>query len=426
MTTAVVEQNKQVVRDWIDRVFNGKCMSAITQLKVSSYLDWTPLPGQSVDLPISGIKQTVPVFMRSMPDFRFFADDLFGEDDMVVCIGHWQGTHTGEAFLGIPPSGARVGGSRIDMFRVTGDKMVEHWGCGNELRFLGMVGLLERNGPGEAPTGRTPEAVACEYVQRVIGQRDLATVGNLVDVHGLDHGGGCIAMYCVLTGFPDYAVQIREARADGDKVTVVSDYTATHEGEFMGVAPTGRQVSGRRSDVFRISVDGRVVESWQDWGTSRLFAQIGGNDPMPQTAGGGTTTLAGNKAVAHGFLEEVINHRNLGALDCYLHRSARGHLCGMVATYAILSAFRDLRLSVELMIGDGDLISVLANFTGSQREPVLGVTRPNQGVSSRVAFCFRIADSKIAESWCEFEPWGLLPQVGINPLMHAPSPSFAE
>ena len=136
------EHNKTVVRRWIDEVFNGKQLESIERLKVRSYLDWTPLPGQRMDLPVSGIKQTIPSFVRSLPDFQFTGETIFGEDDLVVCLGNWKGTHTGDDFRGLTAAGKRVGGSRIDMFRVVGDKMVEHWGCGNELGFLQFVRAL--------------------------------------------------------------------------------------------------------------------------------------------------------------------------------------------------------------------------------------------------------------------------------------------
>jgi steroid delta-isomerase-like uncharacterized protein len=59
--------------------------------------------------------------------------------------------------------------------------------------------------------------------------------------------------------FPDVSVQIDEIVADGDRVAVATTFTGTHEGELMGVAPTGRRVSVTGIDIVRVK-DGRIVE----------------------------------------------------------------------------------------------------------------------------------------------------------------------
>jgi predicted ester cyclase len=273
MSLVEVEKKKTVVRQWIEQVFNAKQMESIDKLKVASYLDWTPLPGQRMDLPVSGIKQTVPTFMRSLPDFEFTEDSLFAESDLVVCVGHWSASHTGQPFLGLPAHGKTVGGSRIDMFRVVGDKMVEHWGCGNELRFLQLVGALPEWPPeGTAPPS-DPRDVARQYVEQVIGRRNIAAVNSLVHIHAVDHTNHSLNMMFVLSGFPDYRVDVEEVLAEDDTVTVVSRYTGTHQGAFMGVGATGKTATGRRTDLFCVR-DGRIVESWHDWSLSSLSTQI--------------------------------------------------------------------------------------------------------------------------------------------------------
>jgi steroid delta-isomerase-like uncharacterized protein len=59
--------------------------------------------------------------------------------------------------------------------------------------------------------------------------------------------------------FPDVTVEIDELVADGDRVAVATTFTGTHQGELMGMAPTGRRVSVTGIDIVRVS-DGRIVE----------------------------------------------------------------------------------------------------------------------------------------------------------------------
>ncbi len=59
--------------------------------------------------------------------------------------------------------------------------------------------------------------------------------------------------------FPDIHVQIEYQIADGDRVASKWAMTGTHQGKFMGKAPTGRKVSLSAVSIDRIA-NGKVVE----------------------------------------------------------------------------------------------------------------------------------------------------------------------
>ena len=59
--------------------------------------------------------------------------------------------------------------------------------------------------------------------------------------------------------FPDASVAIDELVEEGDRVAVATTFTGTHEGELMGMAPTGRRVSVTGIDIVRVA-GGRIVE----------------------------------------------------------------------------------------------------------------------------------------------------------------------
>jgi steroid delta-isomerase-like uncharacterized protein len=59
--------------------------------------------------------------------------------------------------------------------------------------------------------------------------------------------------------FPDVSVVIDELVADGDRVAVATTFTGTHQGELMGMAPTGKRVSVTGIDIVRVA-GGRIVE----------------------------------------------------------------------------------------------------------------------------------------------------------------------
>jgi predicted ester cyclase len=50
-------------------------------------------------------------------------DDVIQADDTLVIRGSFEATHSGE-FLGVPPTGRRVAYDFVDMYRVTGGRIV--------------------------------------------------------------------------------------------------------------------------------------------------------------------------------------------------------------------------------------------------------------------------------------------------------------
>jgi predicted ester cyclase len=58
--------------------------------------------------------------------------------------------------------------------------------------------------------------------------------------------------------FPDYHVTINDMVVEGDKVAVYWTGRGTHQGEWQGIAPTGRQISVDGVDIEYLS-DGKIV-----------------------------------------------------------------------------------------------------------------------------------------------------------------------
>ena len=74
--------------------------------------------------------------------------------------------------------------------------------------------------------------------------------------------------------FPDSYFTVEDMVAEGDKVVTRKTFHGTHEGEFMGMPPSGRAVSMGLIDIVRIS-DGRVVEHWSVGDSLGMMQQLG-------------------------------------------------------------------------------------------------------------------------------------------------------
>jgi|SRR5215469_3952217 len=84
----------------------------------------------------------------------------------------------------------------------------------------------------------------------------------------------------LLAAFPDAQRTVDDQLTD-DYQNVVTRWTATatHQGDFMGIAPTGKRITVTGISIHRIA-DGKVVEEWQQWDSLGLMQQLGVVPPL--------------------------------------------------------------------------------------------------------------------------------------------------
>ncbi len=117
----------------------------------------------------------------------------------------------------------------------------------------------------------------------VFNQKDLALLDELCAPEIVDHNASMtiqgleaykqfLSMY--LAASPDLYFTIEDQVAEGDKV--VTRYTArgTHLGPFMGIPPTGKQVTVTGIGIIRIA-NGKIVEEWANGDNLGLLQQLG-------------------------------------------------------------------------------------------------------------------------------------------------------
>ena len=75
-------------------------------------------------------------------------------------------------------------------------------------------------------------------------------------------------------GFPDVVSTIEDLIAEGDKVVARWRARATHQGEYMGIPATSKEVEFTGVSVYRIEA-GKIAESWNVEDELGLMRQIG-------------------------------------------------------------------------------------------------------------------------------------------------------
>jgi len=82
--------------------------------------------------------------------------------------------------------------------------------------------------------------------------------------------------------FPDFHAVIHWQLADGDRVTTYKTYYGTHDGSFLGIAPTHREINFESVDVMRVQ-NGKITDHWGVGNLLSLLQQIGAWKP-PRSA----------------------------------------------------------------------------------------------------------------------------------------------
>jgi len=113
------------------------------------------------------------------------------------------------------------------------------------------------------------------FYAEAINGRDLDAVDRLLaedfthDDDPVGSSGQRLAVAAFLDGFSDLRNEILLILAEDDLVSAHQRWTGTHDGEFLGIAPTGRQVEFTSTAVLRIA-DGRIAAAWDEVDMLRL------------------------------------------------------------------------------------------------------------------------------------------------------------
>jgi steroid delta-isomerase-like uncharacterized protein len=128
------------------------------------------------------------------------------------------------------------------------------------------------------------KATARRFIEEVWNNQNLAAIDELYAPNAIEHRDlppfeldrESAKQYTapLFSAFPDVHVTIEDMVAEGD--TVVTRWTArgTHQGELMGIAPTGKTIAVMGISIGRHAVNGQLVESWTTWDRLTMLQQL--------------------------------------------------------------------------------------------------------------------------------------------------------
>jgi steroid delta-isomerase-like uncharacterized protein len=125
----------------------------------------------------------------------------------------------------------------------------------------------------------------------------------------------------------------------------------------------------------------------------------------------GTSQAARNKAVAGRVFEEIFNQGKFQVADEIYASDFVNHglhknfdlQADQAAVHAEKKAFPDLKMTVDLMVAEGDLVTVVWTFRGTNTAAGYGLPPTGARVELRGITVWRIVDGKIREEWTSFD-----------------------
>ena len=74
--------------------------------------------------------------------------------------------------------------------------------------------------------------------------------------------------------FPDFRAVIHDMIAEDDQVVTRNTFYGTHEGELLGIPPTGKEVTIELIDILRVA-EGKITDHWNVVDQLGLMQQLG-------------------------------------------------------------------------------------------------------------------------------------------------------
>lgn len=128
------------------------------------------------------------------------------------------------------------------------------------------------------------KSAAQNLIEKGFNQKDLTAFEAYFSANLKDHAlppnvpegfeGRKIFYSAMLAAFPDMQVNLEDVFAEGNKVVTRWSARGTHNGDMMGIPPTGRQISVGGIAIDRFE-NGQSVEHWEIFDQVGLMQQLG-------------------------------------------------------------------------------------------------------------------------------------------------------
>lgn len=273
----MADLNEELTRRAFDQIWTG---AKLDQTYAADYIHRGNGYADAVGL--EPLREVVTGLHAAFLDGRFTVEHLVCEADMAVVRWRFTGTHRGE-WLGVLATGKAVDFTGTSTVRLADGKIAEQLSAdGDSARLFQHFGVFG------GPTVLEANRALCRAWLKVWNAADPTEVGRLVSADFLYQAsglpeirGGERAKELIKSlhkAFPDGRFVLEENVATASGGVNRWSYTGTHQGDWMGLAPTGKVVRFTGTTWVRTSTR-KIVHQWCDWDVQGLLEQLGSSGP---------------------------------------------------------------------------------------------------------------------------------------------------
>ncbi len=290
--------NKAIVLEMINLV-NRHQIDELGQVIADDFIDHGPSAGGGLE----GFKNGVNMMHGFFPNMHFAIENIVGEGDKVAVRATLNATFTGNPLFGVPATGKHAKWNTVMTFRIADGKLVERWTDADTWGMLQQVGVLASDDWDisslvvEEVRDTTREdrlkQAARELVEEVWDKRNLDTTPGFFAEGGgvaaeVPAGGSMLLNPSVIqffantvfAAYPDHDVEIRYIIAEGDSVVLRIEESGTHQGDYMGIAPTNKRVTWSHTFFLVYDEDAKIRKAWLQDDRMGFLTQMGGFKPQ--------------------------------------------------------------------------------------------------------------------------------------------------
>ncbi len=440
--------NKAVVLQMINLV-NRHEVDRLDEVIAEDFMDHGPSAGGGLE----GFKRGVNMMHGAFPNMHFAIENIVGEGDKVAVRATLSAAFTGNPLFGVPATGKHAKWATIMTFRIVDGKLAERWTDADTWGMLQQVGVLPSADwdmsslAVEEVRDTTREErlkqAAQELVEEVWIKKNLdAAPGFFAQGGGVAAevpAGGSMLLNpsviqffggAVFAAFPDYEVSIDYVMAEGDTVILRIAETGTHQGEYMQVAPTEKQVHW--SDTFFLVYDenDKIKKAWLQADMMGLMNQIDGFKPQVPAAAEKSaapqTAAEINKAVFTKFIHEFWNERKFDLADELVHpdhfsssvpdlpKGPEG--MKIIANVVAGSIFPDLQREIKQLFATDDMVGAIWVNRGTQKGTFMNIEATGKEVEWMELGVAKMKDGQLLESWYRPDEVGLCKELAPEKL----------
>ena len=137
------DRNKAVARRVFDEIFNQGRFEVAGEVYAKDFVNH----GKGRDIALAEDQAWARAWREASSDLKMTVSLMIAEGDLVAVLWSGAGTHTG-SFQGLPPTGKKLDGRGITIWRIVNGRIVEEWSEFDQR------GLMEALGAGKAASAR--------------------------------------------------------------------------------------------------------------------------------------------------------------------------------------------------------------------------------------------------------------------------------